>query len=155
MNIIRKGILATTLAATALATTPAMARGYHGHGRGDDTAAIAIGAGILGIAIGAIVASSGNRDRGYDDGYYGNGYYGYGYYGNNWQYRDGYYWDHDGRRYDRNAWQRYNRDYRGRADNNRNYNGREGYGDYRNGRDSQGDYRRGYDRDSGMYRRGY
>ena len=88
--------LATALAASALASTsPAMARDYHRH-RGNDTAAIAVGAGILGLAIGAIAASSNNRSRVYDDRYYNGGSY---------YYRDGYYYDRDGRRYHRDEWQ--------------------------------------------------
>ena len=99
MNLIKKATLATALAASTLAAaTPASARDYYRH-RGDDTAAVAIGAGIIGLALGAIVASS-SRDRHHRD---------YDYRRNGWEYRDGYYWDRDGRRYDRNG-QRYDDD---------------------------------------------
>ena len=37
--------------------------------RGDDTAAIAVGAGIIGLALGAAIASNNDRDY-YDRGYY-------------------------------------------------------------------------------------
>lgn len=118
MNVFRKAALAAGLAATALATTtPAMARDWH---RGNDnTAAVAIGAGILGLAVGAIAASSSrDRDR-YDDRYYSS----------DWSYRDGYYWDRDGRRYSR--------------------------GDYDRYRNQREDWRRGYNGDRGDRRRGY
>lgn len=92
MNLIKKTAIAAGLAATALAsTTPAMARDWHRDR--DNTAAVAIGAGVIGLAIGAIAASSSrDRDR-YDDRYYGS-------------YRDGYYRDRDGRRYVRTDYDR-------------------------------------------------
>ncbi|WP_404482331.1 hypothetical protein [Novosphingobium sp. BL-52-GroH] len=128
MNLFKKTALAAGLAATALAsTTPAMARDYH---RGNDnTAAVAIGAGILGLAVGAIAASSSNRnDRYYDDRYEGRAYV------SDWSYRDGYYWDRDGGRHGRDEYQRYGRDHRG---------------------PDRSDWRRGYDHDRDDYRRGY
>jgi hypothetical protein len=91
MNMIKKATLATALAASALtAAAPAEARGYHGH-HGGNAAGWAIGAGILGLAVGAAVASDHHRDRDYDRRYADNDGY----------YRDGYYYDRDGRRYDR------------------------------------------------------
>lgn len=69
----KKATLALALAASALATaTPAMANPYYGnrhHNRGGDTAGAAIVGGIIGIALGAIIASSSNnnRDRTYTD----------------------------------------------------------------------------------------
>jgi hypothetical protein len=71
----RAGIVAAAVGAMALATT-AEARDRYGH-RGNDDASLAIGAGIIGLAIGAAIAS--DHDRGY---YYDRGYYGYprGYY---------------------------------------------------------------------------
>jgi hypothetical protein len=136
MNLLKKTALAAGLAATALAsTTPAMARDYH---RGNDnTAAVAIGAGILGLAVGAIAASSNNRN----DRYYDNDRY----YASDWSYRDGYYWDGNGGRHDRDEYQRYNQGNRG------DY----GRGDYGRGNQGRDDYRRGYDHDRGDYRRGY
>lgn len=128
MNVLKKTAIAAGLAATALASaSPAMARdwnhgGYRGH---DNTAAVAIGAGILGLAVGAIVASGNDRhnDR---------------YYASDWSYRDGYYWDRDGRRYSRDDYERYGRDYR----NDGRYDGQGGYyGDRYEGR---GDWHRGY-----------
>jgi hypothetical protein len=129
MNLFKKSAIAAGLAATALAsTTPAMARDYH---RGNDnTAAVAIGAGILGLAVGAIAASSNNRnDRYYEDGGYRGGYQNSAY-ASDWSYRDGYYWDRNGGRHGRDEYQRY-------------------------GRDHRDDYRRGYDHDRDDYRRGY
>lgn len=122
MNLFKKTALAAGLAATALAsTTPAMARDYRDGN--DNTAAIAIGAGILGLAVGAIAASSNDRDDRYRDARYDDRYY-----ASNWSYRDGYYWDRNGGRHGRDEYQRYNRgnDYRS------------GYGQDR------GYYRRGY-----------
>jgi len=128
MSILKKATLATTLAATALATTtPAMAQSYGGyrHHSGGDSTGAAIAGGIIGLALGAIVASSissKNHDR---DRYADRG----------WQYRDGYYWDRQGHRYDRD----------GRLCD-----------EDRDGRDSQGYYdRRGYGGQWGQADRGY
>jgi len=92
MSILKKGVLATTLAASALvSTSPAMARDYYR--QHDNTAAVAIGAGIVGLAIGAIAASS-NDDRHdrYDRRYYD---------------RDsGYYYDRSARYDGRDGWSR-------------------------------------------------
>lgn len=125
MKILKNTVIAGALAATAaVSATPAMARDY---GRGNDnTAAIAIGAGVVGLALGAIIASGNNDDDRYRDRRYVSNA--------GWSYRDGYYWDRDGRRYNRDAYAR-------RYDNNR--------------RDYRDDRRRGYDRDRGDYRRGY
>lgn len=122
--------LGTVLAAGALVVAvPAQA---HDRGRGDD-AAIAIGAGIIGLAIGAAIADS-DDDRYYDDRYYHSrryvtvrGHPGYYYYYDgypNRYYRDRYYdryygrywrerrdWDRDRWRDRRDHW-RDRRDYR-------------------------------------------
>lgn len=106
MNIIKKATLATALAASAVAgASPAMARDYHRH-RGGDATGAAIAGGIIGLAIGAIIASSAN-DR--DDRYYDGRVYDRRYY------RDGYYYDRDGYRYDRDGRRDdyYRRGYRG------------------------------------------
>lgn len=71
MNIIRKAVLAGVLGAATLAVaSPAMADDgrYRGHRGGGDTAGAALAGGIIGLALGAAIAS-GDRDR-YDDGYY-------------------------------------------------------------------------------------
>lgn len=90
MTILKKAVLATALAASAFtAASPAMARGYGGYGyrhHGDATGA-AIAGGVIGLALGAIIASSANH---HDDYYRDRG----------WEYRDGYYWDRDGHRYE-------------------------------------------------------
>jgi len=113
MNLFRKTIAAVTLGAAVLTTaTPAMADGWRGrHRGGGDDAAIAIGAGVVGLALGAAIASSG-RDRHYDRDYY---YYDrapryreYYYYRDAPRYRHHYRNNHRG--YDR-RW--YNHGYRG------------------------------------------
>ena len=75
MTVSRTGLLAAALAAGSLAfAAPALARERHG---GGDDAAIAIGAGVIGLAIGAAIASDhDDRDRGYYQGStYNRGYY--------------------------------------------------------------------------------
>lgn len=147
---LRRAVLATALAAFGLASaTTAQARDRYRDG-GDD-AVIAIGAGLVGLAIGAALADRDDRryhDRGwypqrryvrvsgYDDYYY--------YYPNNPRryYRDRYYhrdyrnW-HGNRRYDR--WERRSRYRDHDAYYGRGYRG-DGYG-YRG---SDYGYRRGY-----------
>jgi hypothetical protein len=116
MNIIKKATLATALAASALVSaTPAMARdNYRRHDGGDEVAAAVVG-GVIGIALGAIIASGNDRDdRYYDRRYQRDGAY----------YRDDRYY-RDGRYYNR---ERYRDD--------RGYYARRGY--------SQGDYYGGY-----------
>jgi len=78
-------------AAVAATAAPAEARPYYGGGRyysyhrhhGND-AGVAVAAGVVGLALGAALASDGGGRRYYDRGYYrgGYGYYqpGYGYY---------------------------------------------------------------------------
>lgn len=76
-GLFKKTVLGTALAASTLAAAaPADAqyyRGYRHHGHGDTTGAAILG-GILGLGVGAAIASSANdrryRDRYYDDGYY-------------------------------------------------------------------------------------
>ncbi len=122
MNIFGKSVAALALGATALSmAVPAQAHERWGRGGGDD-AAIAVGAGLLGLAVGAAIASGdngggyyGNEDyyNSYPQYYGGYGYYNnypsYGYYYNYPIYRQQYYsgnrgyrggygrgWDHDG-----------------------------------------------------------
>ena len=126
MNIVRKAIFATTLAATDLvASTPAMAE--HRDGRRNNTAAIAVGVGIVGIALGAIIASN-KRDR-YDDRYQ---------VGDGWYYNDDYYYNRQGERYNRGDWDRgdWSRDGSDRGD--------WGQGDRRRGHGDRYYDRRGY-----------
>lgn len=67
-SFMKKAALGSVLAATVLAaSSPAEARDRRY--RGDDRAAVAIGAGVLGLALGAAIASD-RRDRYYDDYYY-------------------------------------------------------------------------------------
>ncbi|WP_068074052.1 hypothetical protein [Novosphingobium lentum] len=107
MNLFGKAALTAAFAASALtAAAPAEARDYYRHRGGGDDAAIAIGAGVVGLALGAALASD-HRD--YDDGYYyDRGYYpryrgSYYYYNSYPAYRGNYYRDRDWRR-DRRGW---------------------------------------------------
>lgn len=99
---------AAIAAAAALVATPAEARRYD---RGSDDAAIAIGAGVVGLAIGAAIASNNDR-RYYRDRYY---YYDdgpryRGYYYNRPNYRNYYRYDRRDYRYrDRDRWDRHDR----------------------------------------------
>lgn len=99
MNIIGKAVVATTLAATALVSTtaPVMARDYYRDRGRDNTAAVAIGAGVIGLALGAIVASSDNDRRYRDNGRYYRDDRNYDRYDNGWRQRGDYY---DRGRYD-------------------------------------------------------
>jgi hypothetical protein len=93
MNILKKSTFATVLAATALTSaTPAMARDhYH---RGGDRAGTAVAVGVVGLALGAIIASSANdHDRYRDSRYYRDGRYYDGGYNDGRYYRDGRYSD--------------------------------------------------------------
>jgi hypothetical protein len=102
-KLLKKGVTALALGSTlALVATPAEAQyRYHRYRHHDHTAAI-LGAGLLGLGVGAAISSP-NRGY-YDNGYYGGGYYrsGYvapyrGYYGRRcvtrWEY-DPYYGDY-------------------------------------------------------------
>lgn len=76
-GMIKKMVLGTALAASTLAAAaPADAQRYRGyrHGRGDSTGAAILG-GLVGLGVGAAIASSANRDRYDDRGYYNDGYY--------------------------------------------------------------------------------
>lgn len=112
MNILKKATIATVLAATALTSaTPAMARDSY-HRRGDNTGT-AIAVGVVGLALGAIIASSANNRN---DRYRGDRYY------RDSRYDDGRYYDRNGRYYDRD----------GRYDgyNDQDYYNRRGYRGY-------------------------
>ncbi|HVI99236.1 MAG TPA: hypothetical protein VM657_09240 [Sphingomonas sp.] len=79
--IVKKAGLAVALGATALTVAaPAQAQRWHHrhHHGGDDAAAAAIVGGIIGLGLGAAIASSDN-DR-YDRRYYYDDYYDRGYY---------------------------------------------------------------------------
>jgi hypothetical protein len=139
----KKFALGSALAATALASaTPAMADPY-GNRRhnGGDTAGAAVVGGIIGLTIGALLASAGNRHRRCDGDrnddrrcYRGNnGGYSDGYYGN--QYPQGGYYDQNGRYYEQNG--RY-------YDGNRHDDDRDGRDGRYEDRDGDHDYRRGY-----------
>ena len=165
---LRKFGLAAALAASALtASAPAMARdGYHD--RGDD-AAIAIGAGVIGLALGAALADHGDRHY-YDRGYYDSrryvtvrgrpGYY-YYYEGSpNRYYQDRYYdryyapyyrdrwsrghaWGNRDWRDDRRGWGRDDRRDWGRHDRDHRDWGRDDRRDWdRHDRDRHHDWRR-------------
>lgn len=116
MTMLKKTLLGSALFATALTSaSPALADDYRYRRHGDgDTAGAAIAGGIVGLAIGVLIASAGKNkhrcdgDRRYEDrrcyrrgdGAYNDGYYNSypqqgGYYDN-----DGRYYGNDGRRYD-------------------------------------------------------
>jgi hypothetical protein len=93
-NLLKKAGLGVALAATALTVSPpAEAQrygGYRHYDRGGDAAGAAIVGGIIGLGLGAVIASSNNNNR-YNRGYYDRGYYQNGY-GNGYGYQDrGYY----------------------------------------------------------------
>ena len=144
MGIVKKATLATVLAATTLTSvTPAMADPYYGHRRrgGGDATGAAIAGGIIGLALGAIIASSANSNR--NNRFADRG----------WTWRDGYYWDRQGRRYDRDGrpcdddgyYDR--RGYSDRGWNDRGWNDRN-YGNQGWNRDDRGGYRNdGYNND--------
>ncbi|HKT15392.1 MAG TPA: hypothetical protein VJR87_08290 [Allosphingosinicella sp.] len=123
-----KSVLGRSLSAAALVATmavtavPAEARPHwgrhHRHHGGSDDAAWAIGGGIIGLGLGALIASGG-RSRGdrYRDDYR----------------RDSYYDDYDGRGYYGGRYYR-DRDY-DRSYYDRGYDGRGYYGDYYAGSD--------------------
>jgi hypothetical protein len=70
MRFRRAGLVAAlALGAMTIGTASAEARDGYYRGRGNNDAAIAIGAGVVGLALGAAIASS-NRDRFYDRYYY-------------------------------------------------------------------------------------
>lgn len=119
MNLIRKTILGLALGTVTLTTaSPALADDWPGyrHGGGDN-AAIAIGAGVVGLALGAAIASI-RDDRSYDrdDYYYDRGYP---------QYREYYYYREDPRYTDRYYRGDYDRGWRhgGRGHEWREYRG--------------------------------
>ena len=85
-SVWKKVVLGLTAASTlAVTATPADAQRYRYYRhRGGDDAAWALGAGILGLGLGAAIASSNRgyyRDPYYGgyNGYYGDPYYDYGY----------------------------------------------------------------------------
>lgn len=111
MTLFKKATLATVLAATALtAAAPAMARPYDRY-RSNNTGAVVAG-GIIGLALGAAIASSSNHHR---------------YENRGWTWRNGAYWDREGRRYDGDG-RRFNDGYARGGYDSRYYGGR-GYYD--------------------------
>jgi len=71
----KRAAIVTALAAmTITVAAPAQARDRY-YGDRDNDAALAIGAGVVGLAIGAAIASDRRDRRYYDDRYYYDGYY--------------------------------------------------------------------------------
>lgn len=112
-TFLKKAVLGATLAASAVtAAAPASAQ-YYRHYRHDDTGA-AIAGGVVGLALGAAIASGADRDRDYwysERGYrpdYDSYYYrGHGYYPTNGYYASRYD-DYDYRRcWTENRWDPY------------------------------------------------
>lgn len=104
MNMIKKLLLGAALGASALTTAAPASAQYYGGDRyrhHDNGAGIAIGAGVLGLALGAVIASNSNR-------HYNRGY----------SYQQPYYNGYDNR-YDYESARRY--------DNDRQYNQRYNY----------------------------
>ncbi|MDB5680112.1 hypothetical protein [Sphingomonas bacterium] len=96
-SFLTKSVIGATLAATALtAALPAEAQRYRRGYRHDDGAGTAIIAGVAGLAIGAAIASSNNRDRYYRDDRYYNDSYRYDNYNNYPRYNN--YYNNDYRR---------------------------------------------------------
>ncbi|HEX7655648.1 MAG: hypothetical protein ACTHKR_09400 [Sphingomonas sp.] len=95
-TFLKKATLGVALGAAtlAMAATPAEAQRYrhYGHYHHGDTTGAAILGGLVGLGVGAAIASD-HRDRYYDDGYYAPppppppGYYGDGYYEYRYDYR--------------------------------------------------------------------
>ncbi|WP_338466725.1 hypothetical protein RXV95_14410 [Novosphingobium sp. ZN18A2] len=126
-SILAKTSLGAAVAAMSLATMApaAQARDYDRHHGGDTTGA-AIAGGIIGLALGAIIASSSNDHDRYRDGRYNYGNNGYAY--GDYVYRDGYYWDRNGHRYNRREMERHRRDYYQRRGYDNRYQGYYGRG---------------------------
>lgn len=110
MNLLRNTALATAVAAMTLANaTPAAARDHYRYYRHrNNDAAIAITAGVIGLAIGAAIASDRPHRYYYDDGYYYRERYDYPRYPRyyyyetyprdynwRWHHRNGRHWHHD------------------------------------------------------------
>jgi hypothetical protein len=124
-KFITTSMAALTLAGTGLAAAPASAHDWGGYGyrHHSDDAGYAIAGGIIGLALGAALASHHNHYDRYHNGY---GYNGYGYSGYNNYNRD-------------NGYNNYN-----------NYNGYNGYNSYGYSQPQYGSsygYGTGYDRD--------
>lgn len=123
MQLIRKTVLGLALGAAALTVaSPAMADGWRGHRGGGDTTGAAIAGGIVGLAVGAAIASNHDHRDYRDDRYYYDGDYP--------RYRAYYYYRDYPRPYYRN-------DYRGGWDNRwrrREHRGYYGHGGGYHGR---------------------
>jgi ABC-type transport system substrate-binding protein len=104
-SVLKKAVLGIAVAVTA---TPADAQYYRRYRHHGDDAALAIGAGILGLGVGAAIASS---NRGYYDPYYSGGYsrgyYADPYYGGYSGYYDPYYGGYAYRCRTHRAWDPY------------------------------------------------
>ncbi|MGN6818259.1 MAG: hypothetical protein ACTHJR_06265 [Sphingomonas sp.] len=93
-KFLTKAVLGTTLAATTLAVAaPADAQRYRRWHHDDDTGA-AIAGGIVGLALGAAIASSSDNDRYYRDRWYRDHGYRYNY--DDYYYRQRGYYPTDG-----------------------------------------------------------
>jgi hypothetical protein len=119
LKSLKNAAIAASLGVVTLMTsTTAEARDRYGRYRGDNDAAVAIGAGVLGLAVGAAIASD-RGDRYYRDRRYYRSYpRGYYYYDSypRYRYREYYYRDYpryrNDWRYDRRGWRDRDRYYR-------------------------------------------
>lgn len=86
------GVVAAGSLAAVATTAEAQPYRYRDHrNNNNDAAAAAIVGGVVGLALGAAIAGSNNKDRRYyNNGYYNNGYYAPRYYGRS-AYDRGYY----------------------------------------------------------------
>jgi len=93
VSIKKLGLGVAMAASTLAATAPADAQrwgGYRHYDRGGNAAGAAIVGGIIGLGVGAAIASS-NNNRYYDRGYYNRGYPVRGYYDRGYYPQNGYY----------------------------------------------------------------
>ncbi|TPG15586.1 hypothetical protein [Sphingomonas oligophenolica] len=93
-HLLKKAGLALAMSATALTVAAPAEAQYYGRQRHHDNTGTAIIAGIAGLAIGAVIASSNNNDQYRRRGYSQRGYIQGGTYGDGYGYNDGRYNDY-------------------------------------------------------------
>jgi len=102
MNILKRAMLGLTAAASvAVVAAPAEAQSRYYRNHRSNDAGVAIAAGVVGLAVGAALASNrrGYDNRGYyDRGYYDRGHYDQGYYNRGYYQQPHYAYRHNGYR---------------------------------------------------------